>query len=265
MFASIGMAFQPAIVALDRITDLMSLAGEEKKENGIRICGINNRIEFNNVSFSYDTKRVLSSVSFIINKGEKIVFAGPNGSGKSTIVKLMLGLYRAQSGSILFDSQDIEGISLSSLRERISIVSQNTFLFNDSIRNNILYSRPEATEKEIEEAIRLSGACDFIKNLERGLDTGVGERGVRISGGERQKISIARAILKNSDVVVFDEATAHLDKESEQKLANLIREKFSDKTCIIISHGISDLAAINKIYFLREGHIIKETWLEVTS
>jgi len=259
MLANIGLTFQPAAVALDRISELMDLAGEEESENGIKVKSINREIEFKNVFFSYDTKQVLSDISFRIRKGEKVILAGPNASGKSTIVKLILGLYKAQNGSILVDDHDTTELSLSSLRERISIVSQNTFLFNDTIRNNILYSRPEAKEEEIEEATKLSGAYEFIRGLERGFETEIGERGVRLSGGERQKISIARAILKDSDLIIFDEATAHLDAESERKINALIQSAFKEKTCIVISHKARDIPGIDSIYCLREGKITNES------
>jgi ABC-type multidrug transport system fused ATPase/permease subunit len=258
MFANLGNSFQPAAVALERISELMEIAGEEESENGIRIKSINSGIEFRNVSFSYDNRTLLSDINIYFKKGEKVILAGPNGSGKSTIIKLILGLYKPQKGSILIDDRDITKLSLSSLRKRISIVSQNTFLFNDTVRNNIIYSNPEAEEEEIKEAARLSGAYDFIKGLDGGFDTTIGERGVRLSGGERQKISIARAILKDSDMIIFDEATTHLDAESERKVNALIQSSFKDKTCIIISHKIRNIPGIDRIYCLREGKIIDE-------
>jgi ABC-type multidrug transport system fused ATPase/permease subunit len=236
----------------------MDLAGEEESDHGINIKSVNRKIEFKNVYFSYDNKQVLSDINIRIKKGEKVILAGPNGSGKSTIVKLILGLYKAQNGSILVDDHDITELSLSSLREKISIVSQNTFLFNDTIRNNILYSRPEAKEEEIEEAARLSGAYEFIRELERGFETEIGERGVRLSGGERQKISIARTILKNSDIIIFDEATAHLDEGSEKRTNALIWDKFKDKTCIIISQRVQSMPQVDKVYYLKKGKIANE-------
>jgi len=255
IFANIGLSFQPAVVALDRISELMDLTGEEENDKGIIIMKIKRTIEFHDVSFSYDKKPILTNISFKINKGEKIVFAGPNGSGKSTIVKLMLGLYRPQRGSILFDGYDISQLSLFSLRDRFSIVSQNTFLFNDTIKNNILYSRPTAKEDEIEEAARLSGAYEFIKQSDRKFETQIGERGVRLSGGEKQKISIARAILKDSDIIIFDEATSHLDYDSERNIIGLIENKFLEKTCVIISHKPLEYSKIDNTIFLGSGVI----------
>jgi len=167
----------------------------------------------------------------------------------------MLGLYRPQRGSILFDGYDISQLSLFSLRDRFSIVSQNTFLFNDTIKNNILYSRPTAKEDEIEEAARLSGAYEFIKQSDRKFETQIGERGVRLSGGEKQKISIARAILKDSDIIIFDEATSHLDYDSERNIIGLIENKFLEKTCVIISHKPLEYSKIDNTIFLGSGVI----------
>jgi ABC-type bacteriocin/lantibiotic exporter with double-glycine peptidase domain len=256
ILASIGVTFQPAVVALERVAEIMDLTGEEDDKNKIEIKGIDKGIELRNIYFSYDTRQVLSDINLKIVKGDKILISGPNGSGKTTIVRLILGLYKAQHGIILIDGQDINEVSLSSLRERISIVSQNTFLFNDTIRNNILYSRPEAKKAEIEEAACLSGAYEFIKTLESEFDTEIGERGVKLSGGERQKISIARAILKDADLIIFDEATTHLDEETENKLEKLLYDKFRDKMCIIISHKNRSMVGIDKIYFLKQGEIV---------
>lgn len=259
ILSNIGLMFQPAITALERITELMELAGEEESDKGKKLKKIGGEIEFKKVSFSYDTKKVLTDINFKINKGEKIILAGPNGSGKSTIVKLILGLYKVQAGTIIIDNYDINEISLTSLRERISIVSQNTFLFNDTIKNNILYSRPEAKAEQIEEAAKLSGAYEFIQRLANGFETEIGERGVRLSGGENQKIAITRAILKDSDMIIFDEATTHLDQESEIRINRLIKEEFKNKTCIIISHKIRNLPQIDKLYFIKEGKVIEVT------
>lgn len=256
ILTNIGLSFQPAITALVRISELMELTAEEEKEKGIKIRKIKGAIEFKDVYFSYDTRKILIDINFKIKEGEKILITGPNGSGKSTLIKLLLGLYDTQRGKILIDKHERNKISLTSLRERISIVSQNPFLFNDTIKNNILYSRPEAKENEIEKAARLSGAYEFIKRLEKGFETVIGERGVRLSGGERQKISIARAILKNSDFFIFDEATTHLDQESEKRIERFIRRNFENKTCILISHNILKMKEIDRIFILKKGKIL---------
>jgi len=149
-------------------------------------------------------------------------------------------------------------ISKASLREIISVVSQDTFLFNDSIKNNIRYGKPKATEKEIEKAAKLAGAVGFIKRYEAGYDSKVGERSVQLSGGEQQKISIARALLKDSDIMVFDEPTSQQDKESEEHILNLAVNSLQNKTCIVVSHKVRSFLGINKRYFLKKGKIIEE-------
>jgi len=254
--ATIGLTFQPAITALNRVTELLDLTGEEEKEKEIKLKKIKGDIEFKNVYFSYDTKEVLTDINFKVKNGEKILITGPNGSGKSTIIKLILGLYKHKKGKILIDNYEINKISLSSLRKRISIVSQNTFLFNDTVKNNILYSYPEAKEKDIEKVTKLSGAYEFIKNLESGFETLVGETGKKLSGGEKQKLSIARAILKDSEIIILDEATTHLDPESEKRIEKLIKKSFKNKTCIVISQNIQNVSKINRIFVLKEGKIL---------
>lgn len=254
--ALMGLSLQPAITALNRVSEFFKITQEEddtkkKKE----LIGIRDKIKFINVTFSYGNKNVLKNINFTLNRGDKVLIMGPNGSGKSTIIKLILGLYKIKHGKILIDNYNINNISLNSLRERISVVSQNVFLFNDTIKNNILYSKPQASSKEIEKAAKLSGAYDFIKKLNRAMETTVGEVGRKISGGERQKISIARAILKDSDVIIFDEATSHQDSQSIAKMAQLVEYKFKDKICIIISHRSIKNININKILILKEGRI----------
>jgi len=254
MMATIGLRLQPALTALERVRELMEYEAEEDK--GEKISKIRGEIEFQDVHFSYDSEReeVLKGINLKISPKEKILITGPNGSGKTTLIKLLLGLYRTKRGKILIDGKDINELSLSSLRERISIVSQNTFLFNDTVRNNILYSRPDASEEELEQAVKLSGAYEFIKNLDKGFDTMIGERGVRLSGGERQKLSIARAILKDSDIIIFDEVATHLDRKSEKRIQKLINENFKNKTCILISHRIWNNPGL-KVYFINNGRI----------
>lgn len=256
MLANIGLSFQPAFTALQRVSELMVLAGEEK-DGGVRLQRLKGEIEFREVSFAYDAKQALSRISFKISPGEKVLISGPNGSGKSTLVKLILGLYRAQKGEVLIDGHKIERLSLSSLRDKISIVSQSTFLFNDTIWNNILYSRPEASEADVRKAAELSGVAEFVQKLEEGYQTVVGETGKRLSGGEKQKIAIARAMLREADILIFDEATAHLDKESEGKVEQFIKTNFKDKTCLIISHKKRDISGIDKVIELENGKIIK--------
>jgi len=166
-----------------------------------------------------------------------------------------MGFYHPHNGKILFDGVPIEMISLVSLRDKISIVSQNTFLFSDTIRNNILYSSPKAAKCDFENAIMSTGVIDFAEKLPNGLDTEIGERGICLSGGERQKISIARAILKKSDILIFDEATTYLDKPSICFIGDMIEKRFKDKTCLVISHQPNELLKIDRIIWVEKGKL----------
>jgi ABC-type bacteriocin/lantibiotic exporter with double-glycine peptidase domain len=253
--ALMGLSFQPAVAALNRVSEFFKMTQEEGRTKKVTPIEIIDRIEFKNVTFSYGNKNAIKNIDFVIDKGNKVLITGPNGSGKSTIIKLIIGLYEAKKGEILINDRSINDISLSSLRERISVVSQNIFLFNDTIRNNILYSKPEADEEEIERAIRLSGSIDFVKGLDEALNTTVGESGRTISGGEKQKISIARAILKDSDVIIFDEATSHQDVSSIERIEDLIEHEFKEKICVVISHRPIKTLSLNKIIKLKEGQI----------
>ncbi len=268
MIANLQMTLQPAKVALHRIRELLAMDAEAGSITGEPISSIKGNIELRDVDFAYDiSKTVLSGASMRLKAGEKVLIAGPNGSGKSTLIKLILGFYRPQRGEVYIDGRPLSGISLASLRERISIVSQNTFLFSDTIRNNVAYSAPDAIPSEIDEAIRLSGAMDFIGDLPLGLETEVGERGVRLSGGERQKIAIARAILRRSDLIIFDEATTHLDEATVLSLREIIQGKFAQKTCLLISHRPLEIPSLDRIFRLEKGTIreIKSAFLELSN
>jgi len=259
MLASAGLLFQPAFTALDRYRELIEAFGEEDKYGGKRVDKLQGEIVFKDVYFSYDgSKPVFEGLNLRIAAGEKVLIIGPNGSGKSTLMKLILGLYHPQQGQIMIDEYNIKELLLPSLRERISLVSQNVFLFNDTIWNNILYSRPEATEAEVRRAAELSGAAEFIEKLDGGYDTIVGETGKKLSGGEKQKIAIARAILREADVLIFDEATVHLDRESEERIRRLINDYFKYKTSLIISHKKWDISGIDRIIELEKGRIIRQ-------
>ena len=256
MLANLGLTLQPAKVALQRIREILQVVAEDEPVRSRTISSLKGRIDLRDIDFEYEAaKPVFSKASLSIGPGEKILIAGPNGSGKSTLIKLIMGFYRPQGGEILFDGWPMDDISTVSLRERISIVSQNTFLFSDTVRNNVLYSVPEATDGELEEAMRLSGAMEFVCGMPQGLDTEIGERGIRLSGGERQKLSIARAILRKSDLIIFDEATTHLDESSVLLLRDLMKNRFADKTCLVISHRPIEIPVIDRVYRIEHGNI----------
>lgn len=241
---------------MKRIGELMRMVTEEDADRPIKITSLSGRIELDQISFEYEPgKPVFTNACMNISPGEKVLVAGPNGSGKSTLMKLIMGFYRPQEGMVLVDGIPIDAISLSSLREKISVITQNAFLFSDSIRNNILYSLPDATIKALDDAVQLSGAKEFIQRMPRGMDTEIGERGVRLSGGERQKISIARAILRNSDLILFDEAATHLDEGSVKRLHELIKRQFAERTCIVVSHRVFELNMFDRMFRIENGRI----------
>jgi ATP-binding cassette subfamily B multidrug efflux pump len=222
------------------------------------------RIDFKDVSFGYGRKTgVLQNFNLTIKPGEKIGLVGRSGAGKSTVVNLLLRFFHLEGGAILIDGQDISDLTQESLRGQISVVTQDTSLLHRSIRANIRYGLPGATEEEIERAARLAHAQDFISDLEdwhgrRGYDAHVGERGVKLSGGQRQRIAIARVILKNAPILVFDEATSALDSEVEAAIQSSLGTLMKDKTVIAIAHRLSTIAQMDRLVVLDQGRIVEQ-------
>lgn len=216
-------------------------------------------IDIQDVSFSYDAERpILRNVSFTIEPGQKVAVVGASGSGKSTLMKLLFRFYEPQQGSILFAGQDIRCVTLESLRNAIGIVPQDTVLFNDSIFENVRYGCPQASDADVWEAIALAHLGDFIASLPAGKDTKVGERGLKLSGGEKQRVSIARAILKRPPVMIFDEATSSLDSKSEIKILDAIEEVARDRSSLVIAHRLSTIVDADKIVVLHDGSIVEQ-------
>jgi len=216
---------------------------------------VKGEIEFKNVTFSYDREPVLENVSFRIAPGEKIGIAGETGTGKSTIAGLLLRFYEPDEGEITIDGVDIKDIKLESLRKNIAYVSQDIFLFSDTIKENIRIGKRNATDEEIEAAAKVAGADRFIRNLPDGYETEVGERGIRLSGGERQRIALARAVLKDAPIIILDEPTSHLDRKTEREIVESIEKISRDKTLIIIAHRLSTIKNADKIIVLDKGRI----------
>ena len=218
----------------------------------------NSEIEFQNVSFKYETtsEKAINNINFKIDGGKITALVGKSGSGKSTIINLIPRFYDPQNGKILFDNQNIEKIRLDSLRSNISLVSQDVVLFDNTIRENILYANPLANEKELELACKYAAADEFIEKLPSKYETLVGENGVKLSGGQKQRISIARAILKKSPVILLDEATSALDNESEKIVQNAINNLIKGKTTLIIAHRLSTIHNAEKILVMEEGKIV---------
>lgn len=216
-------------------------------------------ISFDKVSFHYDSKRpILKSISFNVAAGSKVAIVGASGAGKSSLARLLYRFYELSSGTISIDKQAINTVTLASLRKAIAIVPQDTVLFNSTIRENIAYGRPTATEDEINKAINMAHLTDFINSLDKGDKTLVGERGLKVSGGEKQRIAIARAILKQSPILIFDEATSALDSHAEQAILKAMREVANDHTNIVIAHRLSTITDADSIIVLKAGEIIEQ-------
>lgn len=225
-------------------------------ENPIIPKKVDGNIEFKNVEFSYNSERkILKDINFELKSGQSIALVGPSGSGKSTIANLIPRLYDVCNGSITFDGEDVRNLDLNWLREQIGIVSQETYLFNGTIRENLLYAKPNATDDEIMDACKKANIADFILNQEKGLDTMVGNRGLKLSGGEKQRLSIARVLLKNPALLIFDEATASLDSISEKKIQDAINPIIDSRTSILIAHRLSTILAADEILVIKDGVI----------
>ncbi len=213
-------------------------------------------VEFRHVEFAYDKERkILKDINFKLESGKSIALVGPSGSGKSTIANLILRMYDVSDGEVIFDGVDVRKLDLEFLRANVGIVSQETYLFNGTIRENLLYANPDATEEDLIEACKKANIYDFILKQEKGLDAVVGNRGLKLSGGEKQRISIARILLKNPALLIFDEATASLDSISENKIQQAIEPIIESRTSILIAHRLSTILAADEILVIKDGVI----------
>ena len=216
-------------------------------------------VHFRNVSFSYEPDReILHGIDFYLNAGKSVAIVGPSGSGKSTLVNLIPRLYDVSSGAVYFDSTDVRKLDLAWLRDKVGVVSQETYLFNGTIRENLLYAREDATEQELIEACRKANIYDFIESQELGLDTMVGNRGLKLSGGEKQRLSIARVLLKDPALLIFDEATSALDSINERKIQDAIDPLIKTRSSILIAHRLSTILAADEIIVLKDGRITEQ-------
>lgn len=255
-FSKANAKLNQAKAAAQRIFGLLDVE-EEMEEHKKELPGFHQSIEFRNVSFSYGEGVVVKDFNLIIKKGEKIGLVGLSGSGKSTLVSLLLRLYPITQGGILIDNENINNYSLSSVRKIFGLVSQDIFLFNDTIREN-LTTGDEHTETEIQHALEISYAQEFVKDLPQKLETQIGDRGVRLSGGQSQRLTIARAFLKDRDVLLFDEATSALDNESEKIVQAALERVASHKTVIAVAHRLSTLKDYDRIVVMKDGRKIEE-------
>lgn len=253
-------AVQMSFLAIERVFDFLNMKmSVTEKENALDLNPIQNKIEYKNVTFSYDkNKTVLNNVNLTIQKGQKIAFVGNSGGGKTTLVNLLPRFYELTQGEILIDGKNIKDVTLKSLREQIAVVFQDNFLFAGTIRDNILLGKENATDTEINQALKSACLDEFIATLPKGLDTSIGERGVLLSGGQKQRVAIARAFLKNAPIVILDEATSALDNKSEAIVQQAIDNLMHDRTVFVIAHRLSTIQNADKIVVVNEGHLVEE-------
>ncbi|HEA18449.1 MAG TPA: ABC transporter ATP-binding protein/permease [Pseudoalteromonas prydzensis] len=259
----LGFVYREIRRALTDLENMLGLLTRKPlitdEENAQQLTIQNANIEFKNVNFGYHSSRaILKQLSFTIKAGSKVAVVGASGAGKSTLARLLYRFYDIDSGAICIDGQDIRSITLHSLRQAIAIVPQDTVLFNTSIRDNIAYGRPDATTAEIDHAIEMAHLKPFISSLDKGDQTLVGERGLKVSGGEKQRIAIARAILKKSPILIFDEATSALDSHSEQAILNAMREVANNHTSLVIAHRLSTITDADTILVMQAGELVEQ-------
>ena len=257
-FGSLYASIAQAIGATERIQDILNSDSEIEIPNSGKISSIDvkGRVQYKDVKFHYPTRPdlpVLKGVDILVNEGEKVALVGQSGSGKSTIIQLLMSFYQVDSGEVLIDGKSLYEYDLLSLRKKIGIVPQDVILFGGTIRENISYGDTEASEEQIIEAARLSNSLEFIDKFPEGLDTVVGERGVKLSGGQRQRIAIARAILKDPSILLLDEATSSLDTESERIVQEALDRLMVGRTSIIIAHRLNALTQADRILYIENG------------
>jgi|694.fasta_scaffold112764_2 subfamily B ATP-binding cassette protein MsbA len=256
--AGLNIGFNEGMAAASRIYELIDKKNEIKEDKNLPDLKISSgNIIFKNVNFTYpDNSQILNNININITGGKRTAIIGESGSGKSTILNLIPRFYNLIKGKILIDGQEINTIKLSSLRKNMSIVSQDTILFDDTIKKNIAYANNNATNEEIYKASELAGINNFIDSLKNGYETIVGENGIKLSGGQKQRISIARAFLKNAPIILLDEATSSLDSVSEEKIKQALEDLTKNRTTLIISHKLSTIMNCDKIYVIQNGQIV---------
>ena len=258
-FIRLYTQIQEASGAIRRVYEILDTAPAiENPENPLFLKNIVGRIEFENVSFSYrDESEILQGINFSVQPGQTVALVGPSGAGKSTVIKLLHRFFDVRQGNIRLDGHDIKALDRKSFLSQTALVPQETLLFGGTVKENILYGKLDATEKELEEAARKANAHDFIIDLEKGYETIVGEKGTKLSGGERQRIAIARAILKDPKILVLDEATSSLDNRSEALIQDAIEKLMYNRTTFIVAHRLSTIQKADQIIVLEKGRIVE--------
>ena len=257
--ANLQPMFAEGLAAANRLFAAMDIETEVTDSPTAKaLTAAASHIRLDHVDFAYgDEAPVLTDASIEVKRGETVALVGPSGGGKSTILNLIPRFYDVTAGAVTVDGQDVRGLSLASLREQIALVTQEPFLFDDSIRSNIAYARPDASQLEIEAAAREAAAHDFILGLPKGYDTQVGEAGARLSGGQRQRIAIARAFLKNAPILLLDEATSALDTESEAQVQAALERLMAGRATLLIAHRLSTVKGADRIYVIDQGRVVE--------
>ena len=258
--SNIGSQLTEALAGLDRTEELMNMTPESDEEERVLLLEqVKGDMVFENVSFAYEEeKEVLHDISFQVKSGSVVALVGSSGSGKSTIAGLAASFLNPQSGKITIDGQDMSKVNLNSFRQRLGVVLQDDFLFEGTIRENILFPRPNASEEELHEAVKAAYVDEFTDRFDEGLDTLIGERGIKLSGGQRQRIAIARAVLANPKILILDEATSNLDTESEALIQKSLAKLTEGRTTFVIAHRLSTIRKANQILVIENGRIAEE-------
>jgi subfamily B ATP-binding cassette protein MsbA len=255
----INNVIQEGMAAAYRVYDILDTPPEmEDKVDAVPLPLMQHKLEIRNVHFQYGNEPVLKDINLEVTAGEVIAIVGVSGAGKSTLVDLIPRFYEVTDGAILIDGMDIRDVTINSLRAQIGVVTQQTILFNDTVRNNIAYGDIRKSEEEIIAAAKAANGYDFIMKMERGFDTIIGEQGVRLSGGERQRLCIARALLKNAPILILDEATSSLDSEAEMEVQKALENLMAGRTTLVIAHRLSTIQNADRIVILSDGRIVEE-------
>ena len=249
---------QEGLAAAQRVFSLKDMQPAIRDRDGAApLPWLQREIVYQGVSFSYDKRPVLHDINMTVRRGEMVALVGPSGAGKTTLLNLLPRFYEVSRGAVIIDGHDIRDVTLDSLRGQIGVVTQQTFLFNNTVRHNVAYGRLEASEEEVLEALKAAHAYGFVMSLPKGLDTLIGEQGVRLSGGERQRLAIARALLKDAPILILDEATSSLDSESEREVQQALDRLMTGRTTLVIAHRLSTVRNANRIIVMDEGRIVE--------